>query len=179
MWAGSRQRLGQVERRAQEVGVRETAGWGPGGHSQCGLEGAEEDESCCRLAGESPCGLGGWGGWDHSPTSAQLSVPLLPKGYVAHTRYMPSIWGARDMGSPLAPSFYCQAVFLSPLRLTTFLTSSSCSLWDYFPLLSLLGSLAIARCYNFHFLKMRKLRSQASSLLRMHRLFSENPNSVE
>lgn len=97
--------------------------------------------------------LWGWGlgGWDHSPSSAQLSVPLFPEGYVAHTRYMPSVCGAQGMGPPLASSFYSQAVFFSPLWLTTFLTSSSHSLWNYFPLLSLLGTLVIARCYYFHF----------------------------
>ena len=67
-----------MERRAQEVGVRETAGWGPGGHSQCGLEGPEEEEICCWLAGKSLCGVGGWVSGTTAPalpSSPSLSCP--------------------------------------------------------------------------------------------------------
>lgn len=68
-----------------------------------------------------------------APTLPSVSPPSPAPwvGRVAHTRYRPGLWRGGDTGAASGSSVCCQDVLLSPLLLTTCLTSSSCSLWGY------------------------------------------------
>ena len=48
--------------------------------TQCGLEGAEEDESCCRLAGKVPVGLEGGVGGTAAPALPSSPSSSCPRG---------------------------------------------------------------------------------------------------